>query len=94
MMSSNPRQLSTENLIGYATALKLDIKAFRSCLESEKYKNAIARDVAEAGNIGARGTPAFVLGRSTPEGVDAELLRGAVPYTVLDQKLQQLALAK
>ena len=31
--------------------------------------------------IGAEATPTFVLGKSTPDGVDGELIVGTQPYT-------------
>jgi hypothetical protein len=32
-----------------------------------------------------------VVGKSTPDGVDGELIIGAMPYQVFDQKLKELA---
>jgi predicted DsbA family dithiol-disulfide isomerase len=90
-MGSNPEQLDLEHLVGYAADLKIDSGKFRSCVESGKYKKAIQADLAEANRIGADGTPAFVLGRSTKEGVDGELVVGALPYASFDQKLKDLA---
>ena len=60
-------------------------------MESEKYKNAVQTDVLEAMKIGADGTPTFVIGKSTPEGVDGELMVGALPYGMFDDKLKELA---
>jgi len=90
-MGSNPEQLDLEHLVAYAADLKLDSGKFRSCVESGKYKAAIQADLAEANRIGADGTPAFVLGRSTKDGVDGELVVGALPYASFDQKLKELA---
>jgi predicted DsbA family dithiol-disulfide isomerase len=67
------------------------VTAFRACVEGEKYKNAVQTDVMEAMKIGANGTPTFVIGKSTPDGVDGDLVIGAQPYTVFDQKLRELA---
>jgi predicted DsbA family dithiol-disulfide isomerase len=60
-------------------------------VESEKYKNAVQTDVMEAMKVGASGTPTFVIGKSTPDGVDGELVVGAQPYPMFDQKLKDLA---
>ena len=94
LMGSNPDKLDMESLAGFAGGLKMDVAAFRSCVQSEKYKNAVQTDTLEALKIGADGTPAFVIGRSTPEGVDGELMVGAMPYPVFEQKLKDLAAAK
>jgi protein-disulfide isomerase len=90
VMGANPDKLDMDHLAGFATDLKLDTFAFRNCVESEKYKNAVQSDVLEATKIGAQATPSFVIGKSTPEGVDGELMIGALPYPSFEQKLKQL----
>ena len=54
--------------------LQMDEDAFRTCVESGKYKEAVQGDLLEAMKIGADGTPAFVVGKSTPDGVDGEMI--------------------
>ena len=90
-MNSNPDKLDLASLAEIALDLKLNVASFRSCIESGKYKSAIRSDSQAAEKIGANGTPSFVLGKSTPEGVDGELIIGAMPYEVFDQKLKALA---
>ncbi len=90
-MNSNPDKLDMNSLAGFALDLKLNVANFRSCVESGKYKAAIRSDSQTAEKIGANGTPSFVLGKSTPEGVDGELIIGAMPYEVFDQKIKALA---
>jgi protein-disulfide isomerase len=90
-MNSNPEKLDMASLAEFALDLKLNVANFRSCVESGKYKNAIRIDSQTAEKIGANGTPSFVLGKSTPKGVDGELIIGAMPYEVFDQKLKALA---
>jgi protein-disulfide isomerase len=94
VMGANPNKLDMDSLVADATDLKMDVKAFRACVESEKYKNAVQTDVMEAMKIGANGTPTFVVGKSTPDGVDGELVVGAQPYPMFDQKLQELGSAR
>jgi predicted DsbA family dithiol-disulfide isomerase len=60
-------------------------------VESQKYKNAIQSDIQMAQKIGANGTPSFVVGKSTPDGVDGELVVGAMPYQLFDEKLKSFA---
>ena len=91
VMGANPDKLDMNSLVADAADLKMDVNAFRTCVESEKYKNAVQTDVLEAMKIGANGTPTFVIGKSTPDGVDGELVVGAQPYLVFDQKLKELA---
>jgi protein-disulfide isomerase len=89
-MGANPDKLDMNNLLAFAHDLKLDVNAFRTCVESEKYKNAVQTDVMEAMKIGATGTPTFIIGKSTPDGVDGELVVGAVPFPVFDEKIKKL----
>lgn len=88
MMGAHPDKLEFESLLGYAGELKMDVGALKTCVESEKYKNAVQTDVLEAMKIGAEGTPAFVIGKSTPEGVDGSVMIGALPYPMFEQKLR------
>ncbi len=89
-MNSNPDKLDMTSLAEYALGLKLNINNFRACIESGKYKTAIRSDSQTAEKIGANGTPSFVLGKSTPDGVDGELIIGAMPYEAFDQKIKAL----
>jgi predicted DsbA family dithiol-disulfide isomerase len=40
--------------------------------------------------IGAEATPTFVLGKSTPQGVDGELVVGAQPYSEFVKAIAKL----
>ena len=90
-MNSNPEKLDMMSLVEFAQDLKLDVGAFRGCIESGKFKERIQDDIALAERIGANGTPAFVIGKSTPDGVDGEVVVGAMPYAMFDQKLKEVA---
>jgi protein-disulfide isomerase len=97
-MNANPEKLDLNNLVSFAQDVKLNVDTFRSCVESQKYRSAIENDIQTLMQIAAKlppgeslGTPAFVIGKTTPNGVDGELVIGAMPYAAFDQKLQQLA---
>ena len=94
VMGANPNNLDMDSLVTDATNLKMDVNAFRTCVASEKYKEAVQTDVLEAMKIGASGTPTFVVGKSTPDGVDGDVVIGAQPYAMFDQKLKELGTAK
>ena len=89
-MNSNPDKLDMANLVEAAQDLKLNVTKFRACIESGKYKDAIRSDALVAEKIGANGTPSFVLGKSKPDSVEGELIVGAMPYEVFDQKIKAL----
>lgn len=90
-MGANPEQLDMGHLLADAQDLKLNVDTFRSCIQSGKYKSAIQADIQEATRVGANGTPSFVIGKTTPNSIDGELVIGAQPYQVFDQKLTELA---
>ena len=94
VMGANPNQLDLDSLVADAADLKMNVNTFRACVESEKYKNAVQTDVLEAMKIGASGTPTFVVGKSTPDGVDGDLVVGAQPYAMFELKLKDLGSAK
>ncbi len=71
--------------------MKFTLDSFRPCLESEKYYEEIKRQAGTANGNGIHGTPAFVVGKSTRDGVEGELVVGAVPFGILDQKLKQFS---
>jgi protein-disulfide isomerase len=91
VMGSNPDKLDLDHILGFAGELKMNTAALRTCIETEKYKNAVQTDVMEAMKIGANATPTFVIGKSTPEGVDGELVVGALPYVMFDSKLKEFS---
>jgi protein-disulfide isomerase len=59
----------------------MNTDAFRACVESGKYREAVQANVLEALKFGIGGTPSFVIGKSTPEGVDGEVVEGALPLS-------------
>jgi protein-disulfide isomerase len=90
MMGANPDKLDMNGILAFANDLKMDTSALKTCIESAKYKQAVQTDVLEAQKIGANGTPSFVVGKSTADGVDGELMVGAMPFAMFDEKLKSL----
>ncbi|HEY1205082.1 MAG: DsbA family protein [Bryobacteraceae bacterium] len=88
---SNTSRLSANDVDGYAEALKLDPLQFRTCMESGKYAKTVQRDVATAEGFGVTGTPSFLLGKSTRDGVSGVILVGAVPLGEFDAKVKEIA---
>lgn len=90
---SNGNGLDRTKLDKIALDNGLNEANFKSCLDSEKSKAEVAKDLADAGNAGATGTPSFVIGKSTDSGeIEGQLLVGAQPYaafkTIIDQQLK------
>ncbi len=60
----NSGSFSVSNLIGYAQRIGLNKDAFALCLNSEKYKERVARDIADGKSAQVTGTPAiFIQGK-------------------------------
>jgi len=68
--SENPEELDLAKLVEYARESGLDAVTFRQCVEDGKYKEDIRQAVREAAVKAVRGTPTFVIGRSTASGVE------------------------
>jgi protein-disulfide isomerase len=88
VMSSNPDKLDLDHILNFAANLRLDVGALRSCITSDRYKSPVQSDVMEAMRIGATGTPAFIVGKSTADGVDGELMLGALPLVMFEDRLK------
>ena len=93
-MGQNPGKLDLESLIADAAQLKMNVDTFRTCVQSQKYKEAVQTDVLEAMKIGAEATPTFVVGKSTATGVEGELLVGAQPLGEFVKAFNKLDAAK
>jgi protein-disulfide isomerase len=80
---------SAENMKEFASELGLDRERFDSCLDSERYRSFVENDFAFARDIGATGTPTFVVVKS--DGSEPEGILGAQPFSsfkaVLDKKI-------
>ena len=89
-MGANPNSLDIEHIVGFAANLKMDTAALRACIDGGKYKERVQSDVLEAMRIGANGTPTFIVGKSAGNGVEGELVVGAMPFQMFDLKLKEL----
>lgn len=87
---SNAANLSAEAIQGYAKSVGLDSAAFSTCIASHKYDAAIRDSLNEGTAAGVQGTPSFVIGKSTPNGVTGTLVVGALPYPAFEAEFQKL----
>ena len=91
--TSNGTGLALTELPVIANDLGLNGSSLQSCLDSEKYKAEVDKDLADASAAGASGTPTFFIGKSTSNGViEGSKLVGAQPFsafkTIIDQQLK------
>jgi protein-disulfide isomerase len=88
---ANANQLGGDHIQGYAKELKLDMAAFNSCMDTQKHAAEIRKDVATAAALRIDGTPSFVVGKSTPEGVAGTMVVGALPLEAFEEKIAQFS---
>ena len=90
--TSNGNGLNKEKIYQIAVDNGLNETNFKACLDGEKYKDEVAKDLADASNYGASGTPTFFIGKSTGTEIEGTKLVGAQPYsafkTIIDQQLK------
>jgi protein-disulfide isomerase len=82
---ANQGALDRPNLEKYAQEIGLDMGKFKADLDKEKYKDRIKKDMDDAANFGARGTPNFF--------INGRNFRGAQPIeafkSVIDEELKK-----
>jgi len=84
-------QLAPDDLKLYAKELNLHGEQFSECLASHRYMEDIEKDLRDAGSLGIRGTPAFVLFPTTvPEDPHLILIPGAFPYETFKEEIDKL----
>src|SRR5262249_25964274 len=66
------QDLSPDKLKAMAGEVGLDQAKFNECFAKQEFKAAIDKDIADGGNAGVTGTPAFF--------VNGRMLSGAQPY--------------
>ena len=89
-MIVNANQLQADKLGGYAQAASMDVPKFQACVDSDKYRAAIDKDIAEGSAVGVSGTPSFVLGRVENGQLQGVRMVGAMPYAQFEAKIQDM----
>ena len=88
--TSNGTGLALTELSVLATNLGLDGTALQTCLDSDKYKAEVDKDLADASAVGASGTPTFFIGKSTGDGViTGTKIVGAQPYSAFQAEIDK-----
>jgi hypothetical protein len=86
-------QKALEPWTPHAEAVGLDVAKFEQCLGSGKFDEEIRRDMGEARKAGVTGTPAFMIGRTEPNGTKVKVLavlKGAKPFAEFKAELDRL----
>lgn len=82
--------VSKDNLKNFASQISgLDLQKFSECLDNERYKDHINKDLEMAKKFQLRATPSFIIVNN--DGTDPEILTGAHPFpsfaAIIDNKL-------
>lgn len=89
--TSNGTGLALTELPVIANDLGLNGVTLQTCLDSDKYKAEVDKDLADASAVAATGTPTFFIGNSTSDGVITGIkIVGAQPYSVFQAELDKL----
>jgi protein-disulfide isomerase len=86
----NQKKLLPEHIAQYAQQVGIQPEAFNQCLNSNRYQEAIKRDIAEAEKQRISGTPTFVVGKSKPDVVSGKRIVGAQHYNVFRAEIEAL----
>ncbi|MDP2838293.1 MAG: thioredoxin domain-containing protein [Candidatus Moranbacteria bacterium] len=75
-----------------AKNLGLNVNQFQQCLDSGRFKDEVAKDMADGSAAGVSGTPSWIIGDSSKDGqIEGQLIIGAQPFsvfkTIIDEKL-------
>lgn len=89
---ANQRELARPDLSKHAQALGLDVRAFDQCVDSGKEAARVRKDVAEAEQLQANGTPTFFIGLTDAKSSQIKGTRivGAQPYQAFKQAIDRL----
>lgn len=82
--------LECQGVMELSKALPLDRKQFEQCVSQNTHQASIDQDIASARQMQFDGTPSFVIGRTTPEGVEGIALSGALPYEEFAARIDRL----
>lgn len=88
--TSNGTGIALTELSVIATDLGLDGVTLQACLDSDKYKDEVDKDLADAATVGATGTPTFFIGKSSSDGViTGTKIVGAQPYSAFKAEIDK-----
>jgi predicted DsbA family dithiol-disulfide isomerase len=89
VLFGDPGKPTQNGVIDYAESLKLDMTAFRSCLESGKHRSEVQNDIQVATSLRINGTPSFLIGKTAGEQVSGAIVIGAQRFSVFEAKLKE-----
>src|SRR5262245_645182 len=76
----------------FAGDLKMNVDTFKKCeaTAAAKFQTDMQKDMTDATSVGVSGTPTFVIGKTSANGLDGVRLVGAQQYPRVDAKLKEM----
>ncbi len=90
VMFSRPSCLECQGVMQLSRAIPLNRQRFEACVSSNLHQAEIDQDIASARQLNFRGTPSFVVGRTTLTGVEGIAIVGALPFEEFAAKIDQI----
>jgi len=75
ILFENQDTLNKENLKLYAKEIGLNEEQFNNCLDTEKYKQEVEKDIKDAKDLGVQGTPTFFINGKKVLGANKEKIK-------------------
>lgn len=89
--TSNGTGLALDQLPVIAGNIGLNTSQFQRCLDTDKYKDYVDKDIAYAAQVGANGTPTWFVGKSSADGtIDGQIIVGAQPFSAFQPTIDSL----
>lgn len=89
LVFANQKALTDDGLTQDAKDLSLDIPAFQSCLQAKKHAPELRSDVKGAESLQLGGTPSFLVGKTTEDGVEGTILMGTEPLAAFESAMER-----
>mgnify|MGYP003576593281 CR=1 FL=1 len=87
----NNATLNNDAFATFAGDLKMNVNAFKTCTaDAAKFQAEIQKDLTDGSSVGIQGTPSFVIGKTSANGLDGVRFVGAQPFAAFDAKLKEL----
>ena len=83
-------KLNKADFTRYAEKIGVEDSPFQECMESDRHKEAIDRDIEDAGKASINGTPGFVLGKTTDNEIKGSLISGARSFASFKGQIDRL----
>jgi len=89
LLFENQRELDPSDLDAYATQIGLDLARFHADMEADASDAILARDKAQARDLGLRGTPFVIINGRVFDGAYFRLDEDLVPWMKLEVELSK-----